>query len=50
MKKTNLNILLVDDDQYFRLGVMSIIRDFGIVTEASGKLEALKLMEENHYD
>ncbi len=50
MKKTNLNILLVDDDQYFRLGVLSIIRDFGIVTEASSAQEALEILEKNHFD
>lgn len=50
MKKTNLNILLVDDDQYFRLGVLSIIRDFGLVTEASSRDEALELLSRNHYD
>ena len=50
MKKTNLNILLVDDDQYFRLGVLSIIRDFGIVTEASSAQEALEILENQHFD
>jgi DNA-binding NtrC family response regulator len=50
MKKTNLNILLVDDDQYFRLGVLSIIRDFGIVTEVSSAKEALEILEHQHFD
>jgi DNA-binding NtrC family response regulator len=50
MKKTNLNILLVDDDQYFRLGVRNIISNFGLVTEAASEKEALELLSKNHYD
>lgn len=50
MKKTNLNILLVDDDQYFRMGVMSIIRDFGLVTEVANSEDAINLLQDNHYD
>ncbi len=50
MKKTNLNILLVDDDQYFRLGVKNTISDFGLITEASNESEALELLSNNHYD
>ena len=50
MKKTNLNILLVDDDQYFRLGVSHVISKFGIITEAANEKEALELLASNHYD
>jgi DNA-binding NtrC family response regulator len=50
MKKTTLNILLVDDDQYFRLGVRNIISNFGLVTEASSETEAFELLKQNHYD
>ena len=50
MKKTNLNILLVDDDQYFRLGVRNIISNFGLVTEAASEQEAFDLLQSNHYD
>ncbi len=50
MKKANLNILLVDDDQYFRLGVSHVISKFGMITEAATEKEALALLETNHYD
>ena len=50
MKKTNLSMLLVDDDQYFRLAVRNIISEFGLITEASSEEEAKELIAQNHYD
>ena len=50
MKKQNLKILVVDDDQYFRMGLTSIIEDYGLITEASSEKEALNLIENEFFD
>lgn len=50
MKKINLKILIVDDDSYFRLGLASILSDYGILIEASNAKEATALIEKEHFD
>lgn len=50
MKKINLKILIVDDDTYFRLGVASVLSDYGILVEASNETEAISLLEREHFD
>jgi len=50
MKKLNLNILIVDDDNYFRMGLKSVLGNYGLITEAANVSEATSLIDANHYD
>ena len=50
MKKVNLKILIVDDDTYFRLGVASILSDYGILVEASNEAEAIEQLNNHNFD
>lgn len=50
MKKINLKILIVDDDSYFRLGLSSILSNYGILTEAANEEQALDLIKKEHFD
>lgn len=50
MKKVNLKILIVDDDTYFRLGVASILSDYGILVEASNEAEAFEQLNNHNFD
>lgn len=50
MKKVNLKILIVDDDPYFRLGLTSILSEYGVLIEASNEKEAIELIENEYFD
>ncbi len=50
MKNSKIKILLVDDDIYFRMAVKDIVKDFGLITEASSANEAKLLLNSEHFD
>jgi DNA-binding NtrC family response regulator len=45
-----LNILVIEDDKYFRLFLREILNDHGIIQEAKNKEEASKLLKNHVYD
>lgn len=49
MKKI-LRILVIDDDQYFRLGLKSALSQFGLIEEAATEKHAIELLRNNFYD
>ena len=50
ISKHPLNILIIDDDELFRLGLTVYLERFGKVSAASNKAEANSLIESNKYD
>lgn len=48
--KTTLRILVIDDDQYFRLGLRSALSQFGLIEEAATEDQAIDLLTSNFYD
>jgi DNA-binding NtrC family response regulator len=50
MKNPNLKILIADDDVYFRLGLASILQNYGLICEAANEIEAMTLIENEYFD
>lgn len=45
-----LRILVIDDDQYFRLGLKSALSQFGLIEEAATESQAIEMLKSNFYD
>jgi DNA-binding NtrC family response regulator len=50
MTKSAIKTLIIDDDPYFRLGLKSILKDFGIVEEADCEHDAIRKLSTGYYD
>lgn len=50
MKTKTLNILIVEDDKYFRLALKEELTDYGIISEASNKNEAIEKLQREYFD
>ena len=50
MKNNKIRIFIADDDQYFRLGLKSILKDFGIVDEVDNEDCAIEKLQTEYYD
>ena len=50
MKQKNIKIFIADDDQYFRLGLKSILKDFGLVDEVDNEKAAIEKLHTEYYD
>ena len=48
--KKQLNFLIIEDDQLSRLTLLNLLKDYGIVTEASDSKKAIELIQENNFD
>ncbi|MBT4790048.1 MAG: sigma-54-dependent Fis family transcriptional regulator [Halobacteriovoraceae bacterium] len=50
MKVSNLNILVCDDDKYFKLALKEIVSDYGTVFDAENEATAKAILNKNHID
>ena len=50
MKNKLLNILICDDDKYFRMAIKELISKFGLIDEAASEEDAIDLINNNYYD
>lgn len=50
MKNNKIRIFIADDDHYFRLGLRSILQDYGIVDEAASESQAIAQLSREYYD
>ena len=50
MKNPKINILICDDDKYFRLALKSLLKHHGQITEASTEAEAKDFIKDNFFD
>lgn len=50
MKNNHIKIFIADDDQYFRLGLKSILKDFGTVDEVDNEKAAIEKLQSEYYD
>lgn len=48
--KSNLSILIIEDDKYARLNLKEILRPYGIVEEAADELTAKEKLKERFFD
>lgn len=48
--KKQLNFLIIEDDQLSRLTLSNLLKEYGLVTEASDSKKAIELIQENQFD